>query len=389
MEQITYQQVLADIYDENSKDLLVHHNEYEETIPPEDKHPDELENQEEFQKPIGSHASNAYSANPTNHEDKTKLSVLYDKQTQTRIINIDSRFRDNYTTSPSSNFLFRSPYTIKNVISVRMSSIELPNSFYSFSSYNPITNVGRGNTTFYVTYPAASYTTPGTKILITIPNGNWDASTIDSSAVVVGGQSTSILNIVASQMNSQVNSHLPSGFTTQPNFVLTLNAASGLATIGNTSSIPFDIDFTPQTFTNQSRTTDYGLGYNLGFRQLQYSNKTSYTATGILNTIDSNYVFITLDPDWKVIINETPDRTQLHSFAKVVVNVPKFSVVFDNGSNTLTKEFFLKQPTNITSIPVRLSDPYDQDLDLNGLDFSFSLEVKEVLDSALYEAMRS
>ena len=80
MEQITYQQVLADIYDENSKDLLVQHNEYEETIPPEDKHPDELENQEEFQKPIGSHASNSYNANPTNHEDKTKLSVLYDKQ---------------------------------------------------------------------------------------------------------------------------------------------------------------------------------------------------------------------------------------------------------------------------------------------------------------------
>jgi hypothetical protein len=49
----------------------------------------------------------------------------------------------------------------------------------------------------------------------------------------------------------------------------------------------------------------------------------------------------------------------------------------------------LKQPTNIHSIPVRISDPYDQDIDLNGLDFSFTLELTEVLNSGLYESMRS
>jgi len=42
---LTYQQVLADHYDENAKDLLVYPNITTEDVPPVDKHPDELEDQ--------------------------------------------------------------------------------------------------------------------------------------------------------------------------------------------------------------------------------------------------------------------------------------------------------------------------------------------------------
>ena len=393
MEQITYQQVLADIYDENAKDILALHDETTQEVQPEDKYEDQLEKPEEFQKPVGSHALASLMPSPQQFEDKTKLSVVYDKQTQTRIINIDSRFRDNFSTSSSSNFLFKLREPIKNVISVRLSSIELPNTFYSFSK-------SRGNTTFYVTYPSASYVTPGTKLLVTIPDGNWDASTYDSTAPILAN-STSIIHQLATRINNTVSNttNNPIIATLPPSlqapFIVLLNPTTGLLTIqvplqvGPTPTIPFDIDFTPDALVFQDRTSDWGLGYNLGYRNLQYTNQTAILGTGILNTVDTNYVFVTLDPDWKVIIQETPDKTQLYSFAKVVANTPKFSVIFDNGSNTLTKEYFLQQPTNIISIPVRLSDPYDQDLNLNGADFSISLELKEVIDYSLYETMRS
>lgn len=393
MEQITYQQVLADIYDENAKDILALHDETTQEVQPEDKYEDQLEKPDEFQKPVGSHALASLMPSPQQFEDKTKLSVVYDKQTQTRIINIDSRFRDNLSTSSPNNFLFKLREPIKNVISVRLSSIELPNTFYSFSK-------ARGNTTFYVTYPSASYVTPGTKLLVTIPDGNWDASTYDSSAPILAN-STSIIHQLATRLNNTVSNTtnnpiiatLPPSLQTP--FIVLLNPVTGLMTIqvplqvGPTPTIPFDIDFTPDALVFQDRTSDWGLGYNLGYRNLQYTNQTAILGTGILNTVDTNYVFVTLDPDWKVIIQETPDKTQMYSFAKVVANTPKFSVIFDNGSNTLTKEYFLQQPTNIISIPVRLSDPYDQDLNLNGADFSISLELKEVIDYSLYETMRS
>jgi len=69
--------------------------------------------------------------------------------------------------------------------------------------------------------------------------------------------------------------------------------------------------------------------------------------------------------------------------------VPKGSVLYDNGANTITKEYWFQQPTDITIIPVRISDPYDQTIDLSGMDFSFSLEIKEIRNAALHELIRS
>jgi hypothetical protein len=154
------------------------------------------------------------------------------------------------------------------------------------------------------------------------------------------------------------------------------------------------------------RTQDNGLGYNLGFRQtnptkplqstlvLQQSGSTvpnvyTLTGTSLVDTIDNNYIFITLERDWKVVINQTPDRVLHHSFMKIIVDVPKGSIVYDNGTNTLTKEYWFSQPTDLYIIPVRVSDPYDQTIDLMGMDFSFSLEMKEITNAALHESIRN
>jgi hypothetical protein len=379
MEVPTYQQVLADMYEENAPVVLVHQNEYEEEVPPEDKLPDELDDQEEFQKFKPRHAPENLSEHMANKEvDHT----LFDKHTQLRIVNIDSRFRNYngtsekdlalYTQSSSSNYIFRLKEPIKNVISVRLSSIEIPNSFYSFSST-------RGNTSFTMTYN-------GQTKVITIPDGNWDASIYDTSVDVLSlTPSTSLLYQVAFQINTAFNIT-----SVVRQFKLVLNAATGRIYISDfllpaVSSTLFTIIWR----TNNVRSADFGLGYCLGFRQSSYNAVGQISGEAILNTIDTNYLFLTLSNDWKVVEQDTPDRTQLYSFAKIVMDVPKFSINYDDGQNTLTKEYFFKQPANISSFPVRLSDPYDQDIDLNGLDFSFTLEFREVLNFALYETMRS
>jgi hypothetical protein len=375
MEVPTYQQVLADMYEETAPNLLVHPNEYEEEVPPEDKHPDELENQEEFQKFKPRHVPENLTEHMTNDTS------LFDKHTQLRLVNVDSKFRNYggtsdkdiaaYIDSSSSNFIFRLKEPIKNVISVRLSSLEIPNSFYAFS-------LKRGNTTFTMTYG-------GQTKLITIPDGNWDSSIYDTSVdIFTIDSSESILYQVAYEINTAFN------ITNQvQQFKVVLNPTTGKIYISDvllpaTSTTIFSINWR----TNNVRVADFGLGYSLGFRQFSYT-ASQINAEAILNVVDTNYLFLTLDKDWKVIEQATPDKTQLYSFAKIVITAPKFSVNYDDGQNTLTKEYFLKQPTNISSFPVRISDPYDQDVDLNGLDFSFTLEFREVLNSTLYETMRS
>jgi hypothetical protein len=455
--------------------VLVLQNEYSEEVPADDKHPDELENQEEFQAFSPRHVAEHHQV-PPKLEDKTTTSVVYDKHTQLRLINIDSRFRNFgsislssigelssdsvsayftskaneqvvkaravYTQSSPTNYIFKLKEPIKNVISVRLSSIEIPNSFYTFSR-------ARGNVLFKIQYPSNTYKTPGNKVYtLEIPAGNWDSSLFQQYSLVgipasgtspaippgfnnlinSAGQSfsptwnyyPSVLWKVIYAMNEffSNSANLPLGFTPigETSFFTAgySDINCGKITINNVSTdgpIPFDINWevdpnavsdnastlagnypqNPQNPLNRigSSAADFGLGYNLGFRQTSYNSVGTLYAESILNTTDSNYLFLTLDPDWKVIEQETPDRTQLYSFAKVIISVPKFSINYDDGKNTITKEYFLKQPTNIHSFPVRLSDAYDQDIDLNGLDFSFTLEVREVLNSSLYETMRS
>jgi hypothetical protein len=141
MEGKTYLEILAEEdttarieYSENAKDLLVEQTSYEDTvIPPEDKHPDEIENQEEFRKFGGSHQQASTSTFKTPYTDKTKLSVGYEKDVRTQVISIDSRFRTN-PADGTTNFFFRLLTPIKNAISIRLSSIEVPNTFYAFSA---------------------------------------------------------------------------------------------------------------------------------------------------------------------------------------------------------------------------------------------------------------
>jgi hypothetical protein len=377
----TYQQILAEQYEETAKTVYVVANEHEEAIPADDKFPDELEDQDDFNREQGSHAVAWKVSDPPTGKNTSITDASYNKQTQVQLVNIDSRFRNALDASDgltqktisvfttqnysSSNFLFKLKQPIKNVISVRLSSIELPNTFYAFSA-------ARGNTSFYITYPSSVTAEPGTPILVSIPDGNW----------------ANVSSIVSTTLAYQVEIAINSNYS--PNtFKVTFDAGTGLFTIasgsGSTLEIPFDINWRVGSFS--SRSADFGLGYNLGYRQSNYIGVRGITAEAVANIVDTNYVFLTLDPDWKVVVQETPDKTQLFSFAKVIVDSPKFQVTYDNA-NRVTKEYFLKQPTNIISIPVRLSDPYDQDIDLRGADFSFTLEVREVLDFSLYETMR-
>jgi hypothetical protein len=79
----------------------------------------------------------------------------------------------------------------------------------------------------------------------------------------------------------------------------------------------------------------------------------------------------------------------LAAFAKIIVDVNKNDIIYDNGSNLLTKTFTLKQPTNISSFKVSLYDEYGQFLILKGGEVSMTLEVTEVVHSALYESLRN
>jgi hypothetical protein len=56
------------------------------------------------------------------------------KETITRIISIDSQYRDNKTTAMATNFTFNLSETLNNVLAIRLNSIQIPKTWYTISS---------------------------------------------------------------------------------------------------------------------------------------------------------------------------------------------------------------------------------------------------------------
>ena len=388
MEHKTYLEILAENdsearqdYTINPKDLFVEHNDVPEDqdLEGDDHHEHtELEDKEAFQQFGGSyHQAGA----PPKHielksEDHNKSSIFYEKNVRTHVINIDSRFRTDIN-DPTTDFSFKLFKPMRNIISLRMSSIEFPNTYYTFSK-------SRGNISFSLKYYISNIITPlNTKqLIITIPEGNYEPQEL------IDLIQTLLPNTIQISYNINTNkTTFTSAYYFEINFLYNNNTGNNLSFISR-------------------RTDDNGLGHNLGFRQsdllqpLQSTlilqtgisstpNQYTLVSTSMIDTIDNNYIFVTLNPDWKVTTNQTKDRVLHHSFTKVIIDVPKGSVLYDNGANTLTKEYWFQQPTDIYIIPVRVSDPYDQTIDLVGMDFSFSLEMKEITNATLHESIRS
>lgn len=369
----TYQELLAEMYDESAKNILVHQQEEydDDEVGPEDNHSDELENQEDFQKFGGSRQQVEIQHNTPNYVDKTKLSVTYEKDVQTRVINVDSRFRYQPNelissestilkvpnTSTSFHYKFLNP--IKNVVSVRLSSIEIPNTFYIFSER-------RGSTRMRIYYPSGQI------------NNYYDVS-ISEGNYIVDVAANTVPNNLIYELETKLNMN-----TLGLNFSCIFNMITSRLTISETTFKAFDIDFiTNNQFAH--RLADWGLGYLLGYRKKTYLGLNSYTTEAIVDALDGNYLFLNLNPDWKVVNHTNSDTSILFSFAKILITSPKNTIIYDNGANLLTKEFWFDKPETIRYLNVNLTDSYGNIIDLMGQEMSFSLEFKEVMNHSLYK----
>jgi len=400
MEAKTYLELLAENDEEarkefapNAKELLTaNFVEYDDHVDGHDNHPDELEDQHEFQREQGSHQVAALVPPPEKDVHASTTGVRYDKNVQIHVISIDSRFRSDQGDNPS-NFLFKLLTPIKNVISVRLSSLEIPNTWYTFSEI-------RGNTSLIVNVQNA----PNSNSLVqsarvVISEGNYTLNTLQTNDFLF--EIFNQLNAAFSNVSFSVYFNTISGKITLSCFTKVNPPAGGYTyfnqprrlllgappTTGFETPLLVSFNFADSVYS--TRDNNWGLGFNLGYQIKETKYATSHAADSIPDVNDTNYVFLSLNPDWRVVEHNQPDSTQTAAFAKVIVNVPKNDIVYDNGGNTITKQYYLRQPTNISVFNVSILDEYENYIQLEGGHISLTLEVTEVLHASLYETMRT
>jgi len=244
---------------------------------------------------------------------------------ENQIINLDSRFT-NIKNSNKYIFNLENPY--KNVTSISLTSIELPNVFYTFTSTK--------KNNFIVIED----------IKVSIQEGNY--SVLD------------LFEFLNSKLATIKDSR-------DIDIEISYSSINGKTTIKELNNKPFSL-----TFLNDS--AYQSLGYHLGFRKNHYTSSYEYISEAIIDIIGDNYIFVRIN-DYETICNL---RSGCKYFAKIILATNKYTVVFDNNSNFITKKYNFLQPTNINKINIELYDLYDNEINMNYQDFSLTLEIKQI-----------
>lgn len=245
---------------------------------------------------------------------------------ETLIFNIDSRSRDTTSYPTNSKFKYdlseKGSSKVKNVVEMKISSIEFPNTSHFFNSTY-------GNTSFKI--DGTSYT---------IDDGNYNSDDIVTA----------------------INDKMPSGVE------FTLNKNTGKLTITTNTSREFDF----------SNSTDYhSLGFLLGFKENTYTINGTKVSENIPNVIGENYFFLKLN-DYGYIENNGKKY-----MLKLIMISPKYEMTFESRRNYVTKTYKFKQPTDINTLDIEIVDYLNNNVSLNGVQFSFTLELTVVNNNLL------
>ena len=275
------------------------------------------------------------------------------RRTIKKNLNIDSRFRENYNNSESSNFNVVLPMNINNVFTMQLSSIELPISYYVLSNLY-------GNNFFSLKIDG------GDTYLITIPEGNYTNETIITA------------------INDAINDALL-GTVITITFSVDINATNNSGTAKTIVTSPslntFELNFQTDRFGNEDKEFPLPLkfGWLLGFRKGIYAQKTSYVSEGIICVSPSRYIYLVVDD-----FNNNVNNSFYSAFHSSILNknilarislqpVASFETFAQTNLNIVTtpREYF--GPVNLKNLNIQLLDEYGRIMDLNFMDFSFCL----------------
>lgn len=281
------------------------------------------------------------------------------KRTIKKNLNIDSKFRDNYFSNPSSNFNFNLPVNLNDVLQMQLASIELPTTYYVVSKQY-------GNNFFSITVNTST-------TVINIPDGNYDQITIMdaiNNQLLLAGAPFNKVNFVINLTNATTGSgQTLVGFNDlSGNTILTLNFQADRNGIDDRNT-PLPLKF----------------GWMIGFRNGVYVNNLNYVSEGVVDVTGPKYMFLAID-DYKNNVNNNfysafnSSILNKNILARISLQANTFNVLEQNNLNLVTtpREYF--GPVDIQILNVQLLDEYGRIVDLNNMDFSFCLTLTTVYD---------
>jgi len=249
---------------------------------------------------------------------------------QTQNLHLHSCFRQN--TSSSTDYQYILPTELKHIVSMRLASIEIPNTRYLFSCKQK-------NNTFIVCINDINHT-------IVIPDGNYTNESLEEY-INCTFQSITALQCIHFYINAQFHSIFESNVT-------------------------FSIFFGENAIQNS--------GWILGFRIESYINQSCIISEGLFDAIGDRYIYLSIE-DYQYNTNITNIVGIDHNFldksilAKIPMNDEKLALII-HDTNPLCKVRQYNGPITLKKMHIKILDKFGNVIDLNNMDFSFTLELE-------------
>ena len=355
---------------------------------------------------------------------KGSLNPFY-RQVTKKVINLDSifchtQFKENDSTS---SFTYKLPEPLTNVVSMRLASCEIPNTWYLFDEYL------RSNEMIIRVFVPASIqqssalltdTSFGTELQtfrIKIPYGTWDITELNDSITPFINQNFYSVDGTNGQSITK--------FTNLATIVFDINDTDSRTVIrfrtksegGNdltyiptvhvdTEKVYFEVDF--RIPEDPERDIRKNLGWSLGFRKPYYKvnffdtayrryydiedteyNKIKGSEMDIYNGIliseavyganKYNYLFLSVND---FVGNHSQDIVSCFEnnlmttdiLARIAVRYGSFTVNIDDSSDLVHRDRNYFGPVTIEKLEIRLLDKFGDLINLNGSDYSIVLE---------------
>ena len=331
----------------------------------------------------------------------------------TQVINIDSLFRTNYAATDADNFIYTLINPINKVVSMRLSSLEIPNIWYGFSKF-------RNNNKFFirlfnVPQIAMSDTTSNEKYSITsttelnrvsvehtivIPDGNYSSTELEdilNNYFINIGNGLQYLKFEIDSYTGKSSFYLRRICDTYD--IKDMSKEMIAMEAHNTPELCYELDFAKEQNINNN--IEENCGWTLGFRKSDYiingsvvtpdyfakkelsSRYGLITSEGAYGTSLNNYFFICVNDynnNYKNSIISDKNASYLGDsiLGRIAISSPSNTILNDNGSDRIfkTREYF--GPVKIDKLKISLIDKYGKRLMLNKNDFSTTLEMEQV-----------
>jgi len=307
------------------------------------------------------------------------------KRIITKCLNIDTKFRDTLTTTQSSDFTIQLTTKLNKVVSMELSAIEIPFTFYNISQHN-------GNNYLYLKIICDPSTilnnNYGEKNIVheenifLIPDGNYTATDLINK-----------LNSIISPQDENGNFIDPGNIFSYVHFKLDVTengSGSGKVIIepfgenaAYVKSISFD--FT-KNINGVSDSTNIAtrIGWTLGFNRAYYDNNFYYIGESVIDCNNNRYIYLSIDD-----YNKNSNNSFISVFNQSILNddiIARISIaespgiVKENKINFITEPRQYFGPVDVQRLRIRLFDEFGRILQMNGANYSFCLKLNLLYD---------